>query len=89
MKEKTKIKIGIADAHGIESYFDTKGNEEKFLSLHLRASHNRQRHAVFYIAEISEKEDKEIRPYIRENNTKLKRLVTHIRKKWRDSLKIS
>ena len=30
------------------------------MSLHLRASHNRQRHAVFYIAEISEKEDKEI-----------------------------
>ena len=50
--------FGIADAHGIESFI--KGdpsdpeNSHTATMLHLRAGLNRQRHAVVYIADLSE-----------------------------------
>jgi hypothetical protein len=50
------VKYGIADAHGIESYFDERqaDKQRKFI-LFLRANCNRQRHAVMYMADVDEK----------------------------------
>ena len=55
---KTMIKIGIADAHGIESFCDK--TERQLGIFALRASLNRQRHAVAYSVIIDEKTNKEI-----------------------------
>ena len=52
-------KIGIADAHGIESYKDYKSGEGSMV-LFIRAETNRQRHAVVYVAEVSVTTDNEI-----------------------------
>lgn len=64
---KTIIKIGIADAHGIESYTH-KTDEPTYFTLRLRASLNRQRHAVCYEAIISEKTDRCINALIEKHD---------------------
>jgi hypothetical protein len=50
--------FGIADAHGIESFIKGDPTEEEHsrteMMLHLRASANRHRHAVVYIADLTE-----------------------------------
>jgi len=50
--------FGIADAHGIESFFkgdiDDKENATTCMILHMRAGANRHRHAVVFLADISE-----------------------------------
>lgn len=52
------IKIGIADAHGIESYLDEeKVSKQKLFCLTMRAHVNRQRHTVIYKAEVDKKVD--------------------------------
>jgi len=62
-----KTKIGIADAHGIESYLDKIGNEKQFNVLTIRANFNRQRHAVVYEITIRDKDDKEINKLVQSN----------------------
>ena len=56
-----KTYIGIADAHGLESFFhlddaDAESDRKKFLQL--RASLNRQRHACFYELTLNQFESK-------------------------------
>jgi hypothetical protein len=50
--------FGIADAHGIESFIqgepDSPENSSKAMMLHMRAGANRHRHAVVYIADLTE-----------------------------------
>ncbi len=50
--------FGIADAHGIESFIqgepDSSENSSKAMMLHMRAGANRHRHAVVYIADLTE-----------------------------------
>ena len=65
-KRKVKVgdlvKVGIADAHGIESYAPI---DKKSISLlMLRAQLNRQRHAVYYEAVVSPESDKKIQSFL-------------------------
>lgn len=82
---KTIIKVGIADAHGIESYANKKDISKTHLSMFmLRASLNRQRHAVAYEIEISEKADKIINNMLANNMhsealKKLKKLAISVK----------
>ncbi len=46
--------IGIADCHGIESFLPMEGNEKQLGFLVMRASLNRQRHALVYQVEMDE-----------------------------------
>lgn len=46
--------MGIADAHGIESFVPVDGNEKQAFIFKMRAMANRHRHALWYIVEISE-----------------------------------
>ena len=48
--------MGVADAHGIESFLPSKEKEDKRGFLLLRAATNRQRHAVFFEIELDEKQ---------------------------------
>jgi hypothetical protein len=55
---------GVADAHGIESYFDA--SDKRALGIaQLRASLNRQRHAIAYIADVPKKADEEIQALLK------------------------
>ena len=60
------IRIGIADAHGIESYLPE--NEAKVGILSLRASLNRQRHALVYRADVTKLQDETIKKFIENEN---------------------
>ena len=78
---KIITKIGIADAHGIESYCDE--TERQLGIFTLRASLNKQSHAVAYIAVMSEKIDKKMRELLKESQfikalKYLKKNATHI-----------
>ena len=53
--EKTAY-MGVADAHGIESFLPSKDKEDKRGFLLLRAAANRQRHAVFFEIDLDEKQ---------------------------------
>jgi hypothetical protein len=46
--------VGIADCHGIESFTPEEGASSKMGAFFLRASLNRQRHAVLYKADLDE-----------------------------------
>ena len=48
----TNTYIGIIDAHGIESL--TKKEKRTSVLLHLRAQHNRQRHATYFEVELED-----------------------------------
>ena len=53
--------IGLADAHGIESFKRVEDTDNSFVSiLGLRAAHNRQRHAVVYRAFLNETGEKRV-----------------------------
>lgn len=52
---ETKKYVGVADAHGIES-FGPDGKDSGFLCM--RATLNRQRHAVYYEVELTEDQAK-------------------------------
>jgi len=56
------IKIGIADAHGIESYLSE--NEVNIGVLSMRASLNRQRHALVYKIYVTKLQDEIIEAHI-------------------------
>lgn len=81
----TIIKVGIADAHGIESYVTKKDVSKNHLSMFvLRASLNRQRHAVAYEIEISKKADKIINELLKDDRCidalkKLKKLAISVK----------
>ena len=60
------IRIGIADAHGIESYLPE--DEAKVGILSMRASCNRQRHALVYKADVTEEDDRNIKKFIEKKN---------------------
>ena len=57
----TQTYVGIADAHGIESF--TKDQSQKSL-LVLRASFNRQRHAVAYEVDLDDEQAEHVRRMI-------------------------
>ena len=57
-KEERKTYVGIADCHGIE-YFQGK-DEPRSIPLQLRASLNRQRHALYYEVDLTEKQSGEV-----------------------------
>ena len=59
-------KIGIADAHGIESYFPEDKGAIGILCL--RASLNRQRHALFYRIDVTELQDRTIKKFLDDKN---------------------
>ena len=52
MKQEIKTYYGIADAHGIESFFTEEEMHKTKFPYVLRADLNRQRHAVFYEVEL-------------------------------------
>ena len=56
------IRVGIADAHGIESYLPA--GDAKVGILSMRASLNRQRHALVYSIEVDEVQDEIINNFI-------------------------
>ena len=82
MKQEIKLVkyYGIADAHGIESFLTEEkeafGNEAKknfnreLACLMLRASLNRQRHAVFYMAELDRLTVSIVKKYIDQGDFK-------------------
>ena len=49
-----KTYVGIADCHGIESFMPLEGNESRMGFLVMRASLNRQRHALVYQVELDD-----------------------------------
>ncbi len=49
-----KTYIGIADCHGVESFMPLEGNESRLGFLVMRASLNRQRHALVYQVELDD-----------------------------------
>jgi hypothetical protein len=63
MKQADKDFHGVADCYGIESFvpFDTK----HYMPLLLRAQLNRQRHAIYYRAVLTERDVRAIRGYIK------------------------
>jgi len=64
--------FGIADAHGIESFFkgdiDDKENATTCMILHMRAGANRHRHAVVFLADISESAVEDIEDLLKDSN---------------------
>ena len=57
-------RVGIADAHGIESYFDESKSPTSTVTLALRAEFNRQRHAVFFQVKVTKEVDKKMNAYL-------------------------
>lgn len=49
--EELRVYCGVADAHGIESFMEYPAKTAGIMQL--RASMNRQRHAVFYVARLN------------------------------------
>ena len=74
MTEQKLVKYyGIADAHGIETFLTEEQLKEDSLGaggLMLRASLNRQRHAVFYMAEIDLMTEVLVKKYLDEGDFK-------------------
>ena len=61
--------IGIADAHGIESFKKKKEADDHFLGcLSIRAQTNRQRHAVVYTAKLTEAVEQEVEAQIKKGD---------------------
>jgi hypothetical protein len=48
--------LGVADCHGIESFLPYEKNKDIMSALTLRAMYNRHRHAVFYMAVLTDKQ---------------------------------
>jgi len=73
-KQKLVKYYGIADAHGIESFFTEEQLKDNNTlgqgGLMLRASLNRQRHAIFYMAEIDIMTEVLVNKYLKEGDYK-------------------
>lgn len=48
--------LGVADCHGIETFLPYDKNKDIMSALTLRAMYNRQRHACFYMAVLTNKQ---------------------------------
>jgi len=61
--------VGIADAHGIESWNRKEDVSERDRSLKIiRADSNRQRHAIYYEVEMSEDRGKEVEESLKDKD---------------------
>lgn len=61
--------VGLADAHGIESFMRRKDTDARFETLiSIRAGTNRQRHAVCFAALLTEAGEKEVNAQIKEGD---------------------
>lgn len=69
--EWLKTFVGIADAHGIESFVPLEGNESNMFYFTMRASLNRQRHALVYQVELDEEREAIIKKTLSEGNYQL------------------
>jgi len=65
-----KIYCGIADAHGIESFIPEEDYKAKPFPFQMRADANRQRHAVFYVVELTEDRVETIKELLGKNDYK-------------------
>jgi len=63
-----KEMVGIADAHGLESFLPVEGNEETMFMLSIRASANRHRHAVVYKVKVDKEAEKAVNEQIKKND---------------------
>lgn len=72
MPHQIVTRIGVADCHGIESYnpepVEPVSEEQKnaFFIMKLRATSNRQRHAVVFRAELTAELDEQVKAYLKE-----------------------
>jgi len=55
-----KEMIGIADAHGLESFLPVAEHKDQLTFLSIRASANRHRHAVLYKATVDEEAEQAV-----------------------------
>ena len=62
--------VGIADAHGIESFISEEEYKAKPFPFQMRADANRQRHAVSYVVELTEDRVAMIEKLLKENEYK-------------------
>jgi len=60
MSDEKKTYCGIADAHGLESFFSNDEHEDRVGILIMRAGLNRQRHAVYYEVELTQEQIDEV-----------------------------
>ena len=70
--------LGIADAHGIESFISEEEYKAKPFPFQMRADANRQRHAVSYVVELTEDRVAKIKKLLGEN--KYKKALTELKK---------
>jgi hypothetical protein len=66
-----KTFVGIADAHGIESFVPLEGNEKQMFYFTMRAALNRQRHALVYQVELNEEQEALIKKTLSDGNYQL------------------
>ena len=66
MNEDVKTYCGIADAHGLESFMECEGMGSAPMTLTMRASLNRQRHAMVYWVELSDTKADEMKMAIKQ-----------------------
>ena len=59
---------GIADAHGLESFFPVEGNERHQMMIQMRAGLNRQRHALVFEVELDETQASTIEAFLKEGD---------------------
>ena len=59
---------GIADAHGLESFFPVEGNERHQMMIQMRAGLNRQRHALVFEVELDETQEPPIEAFLKEGD---------------------
>lgn len=71
MTETTKEFVGIADAHGIESFIATANLQKGTLGmLHLRAMANRHRHALVYKVTLNTNAEAQVQKLLTANKYK-------------------
>ena len=70
--------LGIADAHGIESFVSEEEYKAKPFPFQLRADSNRQRHAVTYVVELTTDRVAIIDKLLKEN--KYEKALTELKK---------
>ena len=59
---------GIADAHGLESFFPVEGNERHQMMIQMRAGLNRQRHALVFEVELDDAQAQTIKAILQEGD---------------------
>jgi len=59
---------GIADAHGLESFFPVEGNERHQWMIQMRAGLNRQRHALVFEVELDDTQAQTIEAFLKDGD---------------------